>query len=897
MDLSYSDQNSKKLYAVGCYTAEDWSYIHEILTRDGTLEDNIPKESIECVDQKEHSETRAVYLLSEEEAEELRNHPRVEFVHINYSSYPERFKAPPEELSSGVIRNYRYSEPEKQYRNWYANNQLPATPDSSDINRSGYQLLRCVDKEDPWYTGVSTGANQIFNNRIQYYGDGSDVDVIVGDEGCWIGHSEFQNNTGNGPVNYIGGNVLPKESGGGHCDVLDLVLDAPYYIDPAWFDADAGNRLMTRWDGTIVPVESVARNWWGNASLRSSQFANIGTISITSSYSRAACLGSNTARPTNGTSHGTQCAANAFGRTQGWAFNANKWVVNAYGNSGTDIEQYFDLMKLFHLYKPVNPKYGTKDPTISSNSWGYRSTSHRSGGTSTDYYYYYRQGTSSGTGVAYRTNSMPGFMNYVGIYGDANRMKGEHIDNAYTTAGKEMIDAGVIFIVAAGNSNQKQVGPDHSDFNNYWATNSQGSSSSLASATHSEFGITAYNTTNRRGFPQQLGKYNDPVSGKPIYPAINIGALDDGYNASGKERKVTYSDMGEEIDCYAPADGTLSAANISSGSLRPDTYTGFNSSPSDEGFTSISSSSGRISGTESFNLATPNTAVRVTTSSGTGTVTAITPNLLGAASLTASTTPTYYNTNYNPDDDGFWELTIPFNITYNGVSYNTIYVNTNSYVLFGSKPVNTYDIDVNWNYDAAVPPIPKIQVSAMDGSCQRIYYGVEGSAPNRTYRVRFEGHTFYTGGILGTPTLVREFVFYENVSNQFDIQIGLNPRVTQTSGITQFYDEAFSGTSSACPVTTGLIATKLQYNRDWTWQDVRNWLRNTVGDANTDEFYTGVESTSATSANWADVNSLEGGRPLVIWDALTGNEPETTTAVKIASGSGLVFRGVKISYT
>jgi len=37
----------------------------------------------------------------------------------------------------------------------------------------------------------------------------------------------------------------------------------------------------------------------------------------------------------------------------------------------------------------------------------------------------------------------------VGLYGDGNRMKGEMIDNAYTTSGKEMIDAGVIFVVAS----------------------------------------------------------------------------------------------------------------------------------------------------------------------------------------------------------------------------------------------------------------------------------------------------------------------------------------------------------------------------------------------------------------------------------------------------------------
>lgn len=868
---STNTSSEKKLYAVGCSSAEDWQYIHEVLMKDGTLEDNIPKESIECVDLKEHSDTRAVYLLSDEEAKELLNHPKVLYVHENYESYPEKYKAPPEELKLEAVRNYRYDTPSKQYRTWFDNGQTPETPNSTDINRSGYQLLRCAQKEDPWYTGLSTGANQIFNDRIQYYGDGSDVDVIVGDEGCWIGHSEFQNNTGNGPTNYVGGNVLKSgfstSATTGSCDILDVVLDAPYYIDPEWFEADPVNRLTLRWDGTTVPIESVARAWWGNSSQRSVGFSTIGTISIISSYTRASCLGSNAARPTNGTSHGTQCSANAYGRTQGWAFNANKWVINAYGNNGSDIEQYFDLMKLFHLYKPINPKYGTKDPTISSNSWGYRAASADSG------WYYYRVGTSGTGGIQYAIK--PKFMQYVGQYGDGLRMKGEHPDNSYTTSGKEMIDAGVIFVVAAGNSNQKQVGQDHPDFNNYWASSA---GVALTNATHSEFGITAYNTVNRRGFPQHLGKYNDPLTSKVIYPAINIGALDDSYHSSGKEWKVNYSDMGEEIDCYAPADGTLSAVNSESGELRPDTYS-LPVTPTDTGVTGIASNTTQLLGTSSFN-ALPNTGKRITTSSGVGTVTSISSSLLGAASLTSSTLPTV-----GTNDDGYWALTLPFNIQFIGITTNIIYPGTNSYITFGGGS-SAYS-----SLGFANPNLSKIMISSADNSCQRIYYGTEGVAPNRTYRIRYEGTNNFLGS-LGSPNMVYEATFYENSPSQIDIQIGSNARVI-SSQFTSFYDNKFSGTSSACPVAAGMIATKLQYNRNWTWEDIRNWLKTSVGDANTNEFYTGVESTSAQDVNWADVNSLEGGRPIVIWDALTGNEPQSVELNKLLISGQLRLTGIK----
>jgi len=874
-----ADPNAKRLYAVGCYSPEDWQYVHELLLKDGTLEDNIPHDCCECADLKEHSETRAVYLLTYQEATELLNHPRVEYVHENYESYPQTYKAPPEKLQAGYIRNYRYATPTRQYRNWSDNGQLPNPATSTELNRSGFQLLRCVDKADPWWTGASTGSNQIFTNRIQYYGDGSNVDVIVGDEGCWFGHVEFVSTaTGFGPTNYIGGNILKAgfapSATTGICDLLDVVLDAPYYIDPDWFEASPATRLTLRWDGTTVPTDSAAYNWWTNSSQRSVGFSTIGTVPITSAYTRSACNGSASARPTINTTHGTQCSANTYGRTQGWAFNSNKWVINAYGTNGADVEQYFTIMKLFHLYKPVNPLYGTKDPTISSNSWGYRATQGTSG------FYYYRVGTAGAGGISY--SSKPAFMAQLGVYGDGQRFKGEHPPNAYLTAGKEMIDAGVIFVVAAGNSNQKQVGPTHPDYNNYWAS---AASTPLTSATHSEFGITAYNTTNRRGFPQQLGMYNDPTTGVRIYPSINIGALDDAFASNGKERKVTYSDMGEEIDCYAPADGTLSAVNATSGSVRPDSYSiGTN----DTGITRIASSSAALTGESGFRLLV-NSAKRITTSAGSATVSNLTLSLLGAASLTSATTPTTGN-----NDDGYWTLSLPFNITFNGTTYSTIYVGTNTYITFGGGSTSYSGLSVS------NPAFNKIMISCADNSAQRIYYGTEGSAPNRTYRVRWEG-TAATGGTLGSPNMVYEAVFYENAASQIDIHVGVNSRISSLA-LTP-YDGKFSGTSSACPVATGMIATKLQYNRNWTWQDVRTWLRNTVGDADTNQFDTGVESTSATDSNWANVNSLEGGRPIVIWDALTGSEPLEPTAITVNeapffSGDGLKLNGdgLKISY-
>jgi hypothetical protein len=228
--------------------------------------------------------------------------------------------------------------------------------------------------------------------------------------------------------------------------------------------------------------------------------------------------------------------------------------------------------------------------------------------------------------------------------------------NSLTTAQEELITAGVIFVAASGNSNQKQVNSSHPDYNNF-ITNAPGGT--LANSTFSEFGIPVFGTTNRRGFPQQGGKYTD-ANGTVIYPVINIGALDDDYKTS-KEAKVSYSDRGNSIDVYAPADGTL-AANRG------------------------------------------------------------------------------YATNWPRPD------------TYAALSYNS-----------------------------------------------------------------------------GNTT-----------------------------------DAAFSGTSAACPVATGFIATVLEWNRDWTWVEVKTWLQS-LETQDAADFYFGTESTTVNTANWLDYESLEGGDARVIY--------------------------------
>ena len=714
--------DDKKAYSIKCYTKDDWVFIHEELEKDGSLEDNIPDPSIVCPDKKEHSDTRATYMLTDAEAEDLRKHEKVQWVCIDYDVYPGNYSPDPKDIIAGVRKFGRFDKTVSNYRAW---NQAPSRPPTSqagigasDKNRTGYQILRHTQKENPWdatSTGLTGSDHIIIETEPKQLGDGTGVDAIVSDDGFWIAHPEFVT-TADDPVGWSTGNALTWSgisTTPGTCAVLDVVLDGPYYIDPDWFNADPANRLEQRWDGTTVPQESVARAWWSDASQRSVGFSTIGTTTgISGSYTRASCNGTNSAKPTNASDHGTQCAGQVFGKNYGSAYNCNKWVINGIGGSNAGINgSQFDVQKLFHLYKPNYDRHSAitgkqnddKNPTTSSNSWGYRSSTIHSTGA----YYWYRPSATDGsvTGTSYTTE--PAFFDLLGAYGDSSRCKGEMVDSSVTAAGDELAEAGVIFIAAAGNSNQTQVAPGDLDFNNYWSTSSQGDSVSLESATHFEFGLQCYNTINRRGWPQALGKTTSGISTAGTeYACINIGALDDQYISSGlggnttdyKEKKVSYSDMGTGIDCYGAADDTLTA-------------------------------DGRAS-----------------------------------------------------------NLTYPHPETYTGLGF--------------------------------VP-----------------------------------------------------------------------------------YDVDFGGTSSACPTCAGWITTKLQYNRGWTWRDVKSWLKNNCGTQDPDRFYYGDDITTFTAEEnaWIDMYShmAYGQGPVVIWDAPTGSPSEPKKPeIKIVNSRNLkISGGVEIKFS
>jgi hypothetical protein len=426
--------------------------------------------------------------------------------------------------------------------------------------------------------------------------------------------------------------------------------------------------------------------------------------------------------------HSTHVAGTVAGTTQGWARSAN--IYNLYYDTGNpgNFSYVFDYIRAFHRNKSVNNTTGRKNPTIVNNSWGmsifpgewsfnditavtYRGTRYTPSGATT------YTGYSGVCTANARLATLAGVENY---------------GNRITTTGP--------YIAPAGNILTKPSA---------WTQEGQQAYLTQFAAPDPSYSITIQGPADIN-FVSDVAA--DAISGSmsvQVEVVIKLGAT----VVSTYTGALSSTSQGGTIESMVDE----SAINLPNSAI----YTvEFNTALD-------------VSGVSSPDIATGMSVTVITESTpASASVSTITNSLIGAGSLTSSTSPTTGN-----NDDGFWTLNLPFNITFLGTTYSTIYVGTNHYLTFGAGS------SIYTNLSATNPNLPKIMWSCADNSVQRIYYGVEGSAPNRTYRVRVEG-TASTGGTVGNPNMVNEYVFYEATPAQIDLQIGVNGRKTSGGGFT-----------------------------------------------------------------------------------------------------------------
>lgn len=154
-----------------------------------------------------------------------------------------------------------------------------------------------------------------------------------------------------------------------------------------------------------------------------------------------------------------------------------------------------------------------------------------------------------------------------------------------------------------------------------------------------------------------------------------------------------------------------------------------------------------------------------TTGASAGTVVSTTYSPNGRTGLTQLTPTGFDVQQYSDNDEAYWSISLPFSIQYLTGTYSTVHFNSNSYVTFGG-PSLAYILD------ATSPNIRKIFVSGGDRSCENIWSGTIGTAPNRTHVVRWEGYEgAYSTTFESTPSTIWEMKFFEATPNRIEVHV------------------------------------------------------------------------------------------------------------------------------
>lgn len=228
--------------------------------------------------------------------------------------------------------------------------------------------------------------------------------------------------------------------------------------------------------------------------------------------------------------HGTHVAGITAGKNYGWAKNSKIYSLKIRGlegagdldptsgqGSGILISDAFDVIKLWHLNKPIDPETGYKRPTVVNMSWGYGiAYSNITGGS-------YR-GTPWAGSSRRSDYGMIGFPFGLNFYGSAE------VPSVNSDI-EELIAAGVVVCIAAGNNYEKIDVSGGLDYNNYWTSSSSG------------------NIYYHRGASPQSPN------------AISVGSIDSSVYSASLDQKSIFSNQGPGVDISAPGSDIMSATS------------------------------------------------------------------------------------------------------------------------------------------------------------------------------------------------------------------------------------------------------------------------------------------------------------------------------------------------
>jgi plastocyanin len=533
-------------YIITCRSREELVDLYDDMeTPGGSL--YIPDRAVELVHRRAISRNTH-YLLTEEEAEEIRNDPRV----IACERTPEDLGLIPDvlweqtgdfEKTTGTLDSY-----DKNWGLWRTVNgdtywggvDIPQTFDftttasgSTDWTLFGNDRNGAVGANDPtitFYVGdtINFNLNSVSASHPFFIRDSS------GGSNVSTPPATGQGSTGNATVSWT-----PNTAGsyvyecGSHPNMMGTI-QVNEVVSPWGSDATteiSNETIKTTASGRNVDVVIVdthvnpnhpefAVNVDGTGGSRLNQF-NWFSYSSALGYSTPATYTYSTSGASPNENHGTHVAGTAVGNTQGWARDANIYNM-AFGSTLSGVSGWtnylWDYLRYFHLNKDINPETGRRNTTITNHSWGY----------------------SKGTYSAFLSNITS--IRYRGVVTNTN-VKADLEDNGIPVPGgsylykvpsrvasvdADIADAiadGVIIISSAGNSYWNCDVSGGPDYDNYYVNS----------------GSTVYHS---RG--------STPGSTDDV---ICVGSM----GSKAAEYKSNFSNWGDRVDIWASGSDIVSA--------------------------------------------------------------------------------------------------------------------------------------------------------------------------------------------------------------------------------------------------------------------------------------------------------------------------------------------------
>lgn len=396
--ISDISDNETQAFTVAIKDPTDWQEMHDYIINENEI-DGIPNRRIDCTAEMPFSTKRAVYQISVEEAEVLRQHPKVEWVEKSSIHNPiclEQRKFD-EEFDRHIDTN-RFKNSNIRHKRAGGD---PTPVDNSLLDFTQWGLHRHGYKNDPFGSEIDVNAD------IQYSLTGKNVDVVIMDTGIRWDHPEFLKP---GVDTFVDKNSTR---------VRDILIHgaSEYGID--WAS-----------EGLVAPGTGILVNYTVANALESTTF--------------------------NGSWHGSHVGGTAAGNQFGAAFEANLWSIACVDRSDigwAEPSDGFDYIKVWHKNKPINPETGRRNPTIVNCSWGHRQFVRDNLSSSATF----RGTTYTDGGDEYLNEAYDSiyFLNRNSVYFEFTTRK----VSGQTTMDELLDDPDcqdVIFICSAGNSRSKQ---------------------------------------------------------------------------------------------------------------------------------------------------------------------------------------------------------------------------------------------------------------------------------------------------------------------------------------------------------------------------------------------------------------------------------------------------------